>query len=549
MKVQRVEIEGFMRHERTVVALPDTGVILVTGGNGSGKSAIVEAVYWAAWGKTLRGTDPATAPAVRVRLVTDEVAVERARKGQGAAKVAFVRAGNGEEERGSTATKATAALSTIIGDPGVWAHSSVFSSEDAGRFSRATDAERKKLLEAVLGLDRFDGALKACRADLRAAQTKHTEAANAVAVWVTRAEGAATREKDATAALAELGEDASVDPAVTEKLAELRGLLQGVEADLADAKAALRTAENGAGVRKVEAALAEANARKKRLDAGTCPTCAQAIPATLAAHLAHEVATLRAEATKLTAQAEAAKEGAAADVEEMQEQRNDLVTAVNRLQERVNAATRSAGLRTRLEDQLRRAQADRFTAEATADKAKQDAQALAREVATLGAVERVLGLRGVRAQVVARALGALEAAANAWLSRIVGGAVHLRLTASATSAAGDPTEKIGLEIDGIAGGKGYAAASTGQRRRIDVALLLALSEVASAGAGRSPGTLFADEVFDNLDPEGVARVAEALTAMAKERAVVVITHSDALRSALPDARLLRVRDGGATWER
>jgi hypothetical protein len=39
----------------------------------------------------------------------------------------------------------------------------------------------------------------------------------------------------------------------------------------------------------------------------------------------------------------------------------------------------------------------------------------------------------------------------------------------------------------------------GQRRRIDVALLLALAEVSQAASGGEQGTIFADEVLDSLD--------------------------------------------------
>jgi DNA repair exonuclease SbcCD ATPase subunit len=87
-----------------------------------------------------------------------------------------------------------------------------------------------------------------------------------------------------------------------------------------------------------------------------------------------------------------------------------------------------------------------------------------------------------------------------------------------------------------AGGGSYKGASAGQRRRIDVALLFALSELAVASRGAMPGTLFVDEVFDVLDDEGVESVGAAMQEVAQDRCVLVVTHNPDLVRALRPAR-------------
>ena len=58
MNVHEIRLTGFMSHDDTAVALPDRGLVVLTGDNGAGKSSLIEAVAVALWGKTLRGTDP-----------------------------------------------------------------------------------------------------------------------------------------------------------------------------------------------------------------------------------------------------------------------------------------------------------------------------------------------------------------------------------------------------------------------------------------------------------------------------------------------------------
>ena len=145
----------------------------------------------------------------------------------------------------------------------------------------------------------------------------------------------------------------------------------------------------------------------------------------------------------------------------------------------------------------------------------------------------------MRAQVLGKALGGIEAVANRWLAEIAGPGFSLELRPYTEKKTGGVNDKISLEVHGAGGGYGYRASSGGERRRIDVALLLALAEVASAALGDETGTLWFDEVFDTLDADGVEAVGRTLEELAAERVVVVISHSQTLAAELrPALRLL-----------
>ncbi len=178
--------------------------------------------------------------------------------------------------------------------------------------------------------------------------------------------------------------------------------------------------------------------------------------------------------------------------------------------------------------------------------ALQAAQGVAQHtVLELSAVDKVLSLTGVRAQLLSESLAGIETIANTWIGRIAGWGMRLELKPYAEKANGTVRDAISLEVHGAGGGHGYLASSGGERRRIDVAMLLALSEVASAahGVNSKPSTVFVDEAFDALDTSGVDAVCEVLNELSADRCVVVITHSDLIRSAVGACKHLHVSAG------
>jgi DNA repair exonuclease SbcCD ATPase subunit len=126
----------------------------------------------------------------------------------------------------------------------------------------------------------------------------------------------------------------------------------------------------------------------------------------------------------------------------------------------------------------------------------------------------------------------LEITANKWLREIADGEYSLRVSPYTEKKTGGVKEAIAIHVDGIAGGHGYQGASGGQRRRIDVALLLALAELAQASSQYKGGTIFFDEVFDSLDASGVASVSKVIGQLGQRMPVVIISHSASLVDGL-----------------
>ena len=153
--------------------------------------------------------------------------------------------------------------------------------------------------------------------------------------------------------------------------------------------------------------------------------------------------------------------------------------------------------------------------------------------------ERTLSKTGVRAQIAESTLAAIEVEANRWLSALSDG----------MSIAFPPTRevkgRVKEEIKTIVQAHGIErdllTFSGGERRRVNLAVDLAVSRVSSIGSGLHLSLLVLDEeVFSGLDEEGKASVATALVGAGVED-VVVIDHDPRLLYTL--SRTVEVEKG------
>lgn len=583
MIVFGISMSNFMGHAEASFSLPSTGLVVVTGPNGSGKSSLIEAVSYALGRRTLRGTDPwheGAAGSVQVRSSVGVLETHRTAKG--ALSTTF------EQEAGvryATASKARAAAEAACGSWQVWRRICAFSSADADHFSSADDVDRKTLLEEVLHLDVFDAAYERADARRRAAVTDAAACRRAVEQAEVQAQLAAARlstfdatPREQAPVFASVGLDPAAAASAAAEADEVVRAAQVAQAAEAEAESAHSAemqqvlsalmASSGA-LQSHEVTLQHLRAHLEKATSASCPTCERpwevdeaklreaqaqivALEAEMAAARSAHATLQERYALLLQRQRNAAREGQGAAA--------DLVAARAKLAEVRRAgeawslayASWEVGIANwRKCEAQREAQREALlqamaTAEDQLDAAVSVAQTadLTRSVADH--VCDVLGMRGVRAHVLGQTLAGIEAVANVYLARIAPAGVSVRLTSYTETKSGTLQDRISLQVLGAGGGHGYRAASGGERRRIDVALMLALSEVSADAAGRSRGTLFFDEVFDAIDDEGVDPISATLAELARERAVVVVTHSERLAARLPATTRIdmRARQGG-----
>lgn len=542
--VETLRMNSFMSHRDLFVQFPNSGIVLVQGPNGAGKSALVEGVAMAFWGKTLRGTspwsDPTGAAAVTGLVLGEAIKAEHVVV-RGKPGMDYLHRGHraGEE----TNTRKQEALDRIVGEWGVWRRSAAFSTSDPAAFTGATDGERKRLLESILGLDAFDRALDACRLATRAASAALLTADTTAAVQRQKVDGL-RRALEMAAEHAKLAAPVDDPEACDEDAMRHEAAARSLGGILDDRRKARELA-----AREVYAAKERAERAARdlaRMAAGECPTCGQDIPTEVLSTFVHESEQQASFALNAAERAAALREA------NTDSDKADVVTV--EAHRRAAADFRAAAARARTAERALIGAAERadgilaevLDAQEVLEESGLYVAKLGAEKAELSAVDVVLGLRGVRANVLGQALAGLEAVANGWLARVAGAGLRVKLRPYSEKKTGGLTEALSLEIEGAGGGHGYQGASAGERRRIDIGMMLAIAETAAASRGAVPGTMFFDEVFDTLDDEGVESVSRVLGELAQDRCVVVITHAHALAESLPAAMRLYVERGAVT---
>ncbi len=179
MKLKSIVLSDFLSFADETIEFP-TGLIAVVGrnadspgagSNGSGKSALFDAVSWALFGKTLReiGADDIirqTAKSCEVALGFEidgqEYFIQRTRGGK--SLLTFF-CGKTELTQSTMALTQVKIDQTIGMDYGIFRAVATFSG-DALRFAHATDKEQKEILEKLLGLDAYGTALTKVRTEL-----------------------------------------------------------------------------------------------------------------------------------------------------------------------------------------------------------------------------------------------------------------------------------------------------------------------------------------------------------------------------------------------
>jgi DNA repair exonuclease SbcCD ATPase subunit len=594
MRLSRISCVAFAEHDKFTLDLPPTGVVLVQGPNGSGKSTgTIEAVSFGAWKRGMRKRKLITKPTTSVELsgpgwqvirsprsvrmlanagnddLANDVATTAVLAGGDSCGSGGSGAGVGVVPRGGsslrlaevltdaqefTASKTQDRIDMFLGTWDRWRRSCVFTTADLAMFTLASDAERKQFFESVLGVDRFDRALENVKARGQDADLAHRKAMAEKEVLERQWVSLSTRLSCLTA----VGPDGPRPeplPSPMARLEELRkeGARLRKQAD----------SERGAA-HAVEAAAREAQAKVNHLTAEIaslgssrpCPTCG-VVSST------DDAEAIAAQRTRKQAALDVAN-GVLFNVQErLQERRaklaeqeaeharvaDELETAAQQLSASITAYTeRDAAIRqwdgaqalylAQVVDK-RKLSADLGAVEMKLDEIQEQCVMLQLESYRCALAEDVLGTRGVRARMLERLLATVTHLANEWLDLLTPPVMRVAVEGKRVSTSGAITDVISIRAWKSMGKDvvdddrlTYDDMSTGQRKRIDIALLLALSAVSSDDSS----TMFFDEVFDGLDAAGRAGVVSLINKLATTRCVVVITHDEFLAQAFPHAQ-------------
>lgn len=159
---------------------------------------------------------------------------------------------------------------------------------------------------------------------------------------------------------------------------------------------------------------------------------------------------------------------------------------------------------------------------------------LAGERAIYDELRVALGKKGVPAMIIEAAIPEIEAAANALLTRMTDGRMHVRFETQREKVSGGVSETLDIQISDELGTRNYELYSGGEAFRINFAIRIALSQLLARRAGARLRTLVIDEGFGTQDAQGRERLVEAINAIQSDfDRILVITHISELQDAFP----------------
>lgn len=487
MRISKVSIADFgCFKERTVELGPE--VNLITAPNGVGKTTLCSAITWAIWGKQLR------------EITLDERSSVTLDFGN---TICRSMTGRGESVKlsGQTAMNKTRFLEVIqpiVGEWSAWSRTLWITGDNVAAFSRGTPADRFKHLSEILKAGRYDEYADTLKTVLKSKQALFADQKTwATVEWNRLNRELGTLAKSSHSTLAHLSNQPAVSAEVLkEELEELRRSKEDWSAKVDElsqsyelAKANLETAQK----------LMQASRVQKM-----CGECGQSLGATTDAKLQNDWHEANAICLDLNSQLSHAKMSVRGYGDSMSATSGE-IHRISTIDSYLNNAEETflAGAL----DLLKKIDALVAT--------KPELIKLETELSDLELLIELI--QKAKKDYLASAANSIGLVCNSYLA-IVGGGFQVSLDYQ--------NNVLNVNLTGSAA-KTYKGLSSGQRRRVDICLVLAMSHVA-ATVGTVPKTapIIIDEAFDTLDNSGIEALVSLSCEIAKERQVFLVSHAD-----------------------
>lgn len=156
------------------------------------------------------------------------------------------------------------------------------------------------------------------------------------------------------------------------------------------------------------------------------------------------------------------------------------------------------------------------------------------------------GNSGIKSKLLDSVTAEINQKANYYLRKLAGTTIEIKVSTQTRLASGEVRDKFDVQIKNLVGSDNYKGNSTGERRRIDLSISLALQDLVMTRSNAKMNILLYDEVFDGLDAIGCENVVQLLQEIQGNiETIFVITHNDTLK-AFFDKHLVVTKEQGKT---
>lgn len=579
-----LRVENFMSFEDATILFRSSGLTHVLGevvggthdSNGAGKSALFEALSWVLFGQTIRDISVAQvvrsgteAARVTLNFLVGDIQYRLVRvRGRGAGVSLFLVAEDGslKDISGSSLQESNSKISALLGFTFDMFVNSVFYGQGLPyRFIQATDSEKKALVEDMLSLGWIQSARgRAVEAskyyegvqteiDRQIFENEVGKQACENLIFEYEAQHKSLRDKILEAERAQEAERVSRHTALLKDISLLKKAIQATTEARRVAKDGYDKAEaehisltQGLSSLATEKALVEQQASSLGKEISNiqktdiCPTCTQPVPLDVRRSLlgnkgtTHKLLVRRGKSLALDYQSKTMKvNGLAMRVSELKvvleglnqtlfEQRHSLESMKKDLVGLGPVQGDVSPLREQLDILTSRLSKERGDRQSLIEIISEQASLKA----AVGHIQKMVAFwvvgfsnRGLKSFVLDAIIPFLNERAAEYSQRLTDGLIQINFTIESAY------DRFVVKVGDISSMVEYSQFSGGERRRVDVIVLLALCDLISSRSGVDVNIQIFDEVAENLDRAGIERLMGLLSDISQRKGVYVISHN------------------------
>ncbi|AIW03494.1 exonuclease [Bacillus phage Moonbeam] len=621
----RAEAYNFLAFKEIKLDLDNRGLVLIEGknlssnkfeSNGAGKTSIIDIIVYVLYDTTTKGlkadevinrhAKKNTCAVLEGRKREDTYRIERYRKHKKyGSKVRLII--NGEDETASSVKETNKKIEQLIGlDYLTFTNSIMFSQRNqVGRFSTATDKEKKEILENLVNLTVYGTAqdIAKKRVKDKDAEIEQKKREEEKLQWeLTQVDSFEQQDQERYNSTKQAIEQEqqnfenvkeAMNKHITDNQHNVTTWINEVE-KLKEQQEQLNSPTNphSETVNQLTHQLNELKAEQQRLTIeqneevkkykqlglqDTCPVCGNELDT---AHRDKEQEVIKGKLREIITQlnvinpaAETVQQkynDAYALYLEVKKQQDGIVTLhrdlstkigqINSLQQqysnqlesyksKLSAITSTLNRLNSFPEPVSR-DADRLAIKDKINAHREAMVALQKEKNILEDTVKIFSNSGVKSHVLDLVTPFLNERANKYLGALAGSDMELIFSTQTRKKDGEMSEKFDVQLHNAVGGESYKANSDGEMKRADLAIAHALQDYVITKGSSPVNFLLYDEILDGLDEVGVESVVQLLKEKQKQiGTVLVITHSSALKAMFEKVfTVVKNKDGIATLE-
>lgn len=154
------------------------------------------------------------------------------------------------------------------------------------------------------------------------------------------------------------------------------------------------------------------------------------------------------------------------------------------------------------------------------------------------------GNTGIKSVLLDSVVPFLNTRANYYLTKLSGSTIQVLFNTQTELVSGEKRDKFSVEVINANGDNDYSGNSNGEKRRIDIAINMALQDLVASRSNKNIDLIVYDEVYEGLDSVGCESVIELLEEKARQVGTIfVITHNDNLKQLFSQSLTVTKSDG------